>query len=83
MYGKSESEQMLGPGEMLPGREPSRFSWSERFCSGTDLPRLSCPVLDLVCDDWFGWLLCSEPIVDYSKILIGKNCLGQKTIYGK
>lgn len=51
MYGRSESEQTLSPGEQLPGRDPSMLSPSVRLGSGTDLPRRSCPIrVDLLFD---------------------------------
>lgn len=61
MYGRSESEHMLGPGEMLPGLIPSPLSGLASL-SGTDLPlcRLARPPLDEACPCCE---LCSEPIV--------------------
>jgi len=61
MYGRSESEHILGPGEMLPGLVPSPLSGPVSL-SGTDLPlcRLARPTLEAAgpcCE------LCSDPIV--------------------
>ena len=60
IYGKSESEHILGPGEMLPGLIPSPLSGPASL-SGADLPlcRLTWPPLDEAgpcCE------LCSDPI---------------------
>lgn len=61
MYGRSESEHMLGPGEMLPGLIPSPLSGLVSL-SGTDLPlcRLARSPLEEACPCCE---LCSEPIV--------------------
>lgn len=61
IYGRSESEHTLGPGEMLPGLTPSPLSGPVSL-SGTDLPLCRLTLLSL---DGAGpcWELCSDPIV--------------------
>lgn len=61
IYGRSESEHTLGPGEMLPGLIPSPLSGPVSL-SGTDLPL--CRLARLPPDEVGPcWELCSDPIV--------------------